>query len=155
MEILRGTRNTVITAGLGLALWLGGVSRGEAVERTLQIEAPATVREGQSLAVAIAASTDAGQGEQVGFLQVEASTDGGRSWTALCYLEKSGPRVTQTVTVMPGPAGTTVVLRARAAFRDGLAGDVDFTGAALRWHATWKAWSEPPARLASIAVTAR
>ncbi len=63
--------------------------------------------------------------------------------------------MSQSASLTPGPAGTTVKLRARAAFRDGLAGDVDCNGAALRWHVGWAEWREPPARHASIPVTAR
>jgi hypothetical protein len=126
-----------------------------AVERTLRLEAPATVVAGQTAEVLISASTDAGQGEQVGFLQAEMSVDDGRTWTAICYLQKSGPSITQPASLTPGPAGTTVKVRVRAAFRDGLAGDVDYTGAALRWHASWNDWKTPPAKHASIAVVAR
>jgi hypothetical protein len=140
---------------LGLGLLLICLGRGEAVERTLQIEAPASVVAGQAITIVIRASTDAGQGEQVGFLQAEMSVDGGKSWTAICYLQKSGPSVTQPASLNAGPAGTTVLVRARAAFRDGLAGDVDYTGAALRWHASWNEWRTPPARHASIAVGVR
>ncbi len=126
-----------------------------AVERTLLIEAPTSVAAGGELMVTISASTDAGQGEQVGFLQAESSMDGGKTWTAIFYLQKSGPKVVQHTSLKPGPVGTTVKLRVRAAFRDGLAGDVDFNGAALRWDGSWKAWQTPPAKQASITVTGR
>lgn len=145
----RGLRNSL---WLGALLWLGPAG---AVEREIRIEAPATVVAGQTLAVVISASTDAGQGEQVGFLQAEGSVDGGKTWTPLFYLDQAGPRVTRPASLAAGAAGTTVKLRVRAAFRDGLAGDVDYRGAALRWHGSWAEWREPPAKHASIAVTAR
>lgn len=149
--VLRSTRlRWCLLAGAMLA----ACGTAGAVERTLKIEAPASVRPGQDLAVTISAGTDAGKGEQVGFLQVEASLDGGRTWTAVCYLQKSGPQVRQSAHLKPGPAGTTVKLRARAAFRDGLAGDVDYNGAAIRWEQSWKDWEEPPARHVNVAVKA-
>lgn len=144
------TKRGLLLGALLLALGSAG-----AVERALLIEAPVSVVAGGELKVAISASTDAGQGEQVGFLQAEASLDGGKTWTAICYLQKSGEQVVQHISLKPGPAGTTVKLRVRAAFRDGLAGDVDYNGAALRWAGGWKAWQTPPAKHASIAVTAR
>jgi hypothetical protein len=137
------------------AAFLLGLGSAGAVERTLRIEAPATVAAGQELVVTISASTDAGQGEQVGFLQAESSVDGGQTWKAICYLQQSGAQVEQRASLKPGAAGTTVKLRARAAYRDGLAGDVDFNGAAIMWKGSWNEWKSPPAKLASIAVTAR
>jgi hypothetical protein len=134
---------------------LMALSQVAAVERTLRIEAPASVAAGGELTVTISASTDAGQGEQVGFLQAESSLDGGKTWTAICYLQKSGPQAVQQSTLKTGPAGSTVRLRVRAAFREGLAGDVDFNGAAIAWKGTWNDWKSPPAKHASIAVTAR
>lgn len=145
-------------AALKRCFWAGvmlaAMGPAGAVERTLTIQAPASIRAGQELKVTISASTDAGKGEQVGFLQAEASLDGGRTWVAVCYLQKSGPQVEQQASLKPGPAGTTVILRARAAFRDGLAGDVDYSGAAVRWEESWKKWQSPPAKQASIAVRA-
>lgn len=131
---------------------LAALGTAGAVERTLQIEAPASARAGQELTLTISASTDAGKGEQVGFLQVEASLDGGKTWQAVCYLQKSGPKVAQPATLKAGPAGSVVKVRARAAYRDGLAGDVDFSGAAIRWDGSWAAWQTPPAKQASVRV---
>lgn len=144
-----GWRNSVWLIAL---LWLGPVG---AVERELRIEAPASVVAGQSFTAVITARTDAGQGEQVGFLHAEWSVDGGKTWKPIFYLERAGPRVTQPASLTPGSAGSTVKLRVRAAFRDGLAGDVDYNGAALRWHESWAEWREPAARHASLVVTAR
>ncbi len=146
----RGLKRSLLVGALLLALDNAG-----AVERTLRIEAAASVVAGRELMVTISASTDAGKGEQVGFLQAEASLDDGKTWTAICYLQKSGPKVVQQTSLKPGAAGTTVKLRVRAAFRDGLAGDVDYAGAAIRWDGSWKDWKSPPTKHASIAVTAR
>jgi hypothetical protein len=137
-------------------IWLGmllvTVASSATVERTLRIEAPEAVTSGRDFAVTISASTDAGQGEQVGFLQAEYSLDQGRTWTAICYLDKAGARVVQPASLKPGPAGSVVLLRVRAAYRDGLAGDVDHTGAAIRWHEQWAHWVEPAALHAQVAV---
>jgi len=143
-------KRCLMTGALLLAL-----GRAGAVERILRIQAPASVPAGQELMVIISASTDAGQGEQVGFLQAESSVDGGKTWTAICYLQRSGAQAEQRASLKPGAAGTTVKLRVRAAYRDGLAGDVDFNGAALMWKGSWNEWKSPPAKHASIAVTAR
>jgi hypothetical protein len=143
-------KKCLLTGGLLAAL----VPMG-AVERTLKIEVPASVGAGKDISVMLSASTDAGKGEQVGFLQVEVSMDEGKTWTAVCYLQKSGPRVAQQATLKAGAAGSTVKLRARAAFRDGLAGDVDYSGAAIRWDGSWNNWQTPPAKQVSVAVTAR
>jgi hypothetical protein len=139
---------------LGLGLLLVGLVQAHALERTLAIQAPATAAAGQPFDVVLAATTDAGHGEQVGFLQADVSINGGETWSALCYLQESGPKVAQTVKVTPGAAGTIIKLRVRAAFRGGLAGDVDYAGAALRWHDAWKEWLSPPARHAVVKVTA-
>lgn len=139
-------RMLVATASL---LWLHPLG---AVERQLRIEAPATASAGREVGVVLQASTDAGQGEQVGFLQAEMSADGGRTWVALCYLQNCGAHVEQRVTLPASPAGTTLRLRVRAAFRGGLAGDVDFSGAAIRWHDSWDEWRDPPAKQVSIPV---
>jgi hypothetical protein len=123
-----------------------------AIERTLTIKAPTRISSGQAFTVTVSAGTDAGQGEQVGFLQVEASVDGGKTWSALFYLQKSGSKVTQQSTLTAGLSGSSVQVRARAAFRDGLAGDVDYRGGAIRWEESWKDWQEPPAKIARITV---
>ena len=137
-----------------IGLLLLAVNRGAAVERYLRIAAPVAVAAGQPFDVILAVGTDAGQGEQVGFLQADMSVDGGKVWTPVCYLTNLGASSRQAQSLKPGPTGSTVRLRVRAAFRGGLAGDVDFSGAALRWHDTWADWAEPPARTATITVKA-
>lgn len=135
-----------------LGMWLAMLGSAGAVERTLKIEAPVAIRAGQEIKVTISAGSDAGKGEKVGFLQAEVSTDGGKTWTAICYLQNCGPQVEQPASVKSGAAGTSVMLRARAAFREGLAGDVDYTGAAIQWEESWKNWAEPPATHRNVAV---
>lgn len=139
----------------GLAVLFATLTRASAVERSLAIRAPATAAAGQAFEVVFTAATNAGQGEQVGFLQAEVSLDGGVKWTAVCYAENLGPDATRSVSITPGAAGSAVQVRVRAAYRGGLAGDVDYTGAALRWHGPWKEWLTPPARHATVNVTAR
>ncbi len=123
-----------------------------AVVRDLRIVAPLTAAAGQDLAVTFIASTDAGQGEHVGFLHAEYSSDGGKTWVAVCYLDNIGSSIRRAGTVKVGPVGTTLQVRVRAAFRGGLAGDVDYKGAAIRWKDTWENWGQPPAKLATVAV---
>ncbi len=140
---------TVVTPFI---LLLGLPVLAGAVERTLTIKTPARIPAGQAFTVTVSAATDAGKGEQIGFLQVEASLDGGKTWEALFYLQKSGPKVTQQARLMAGAGGSSVQVRARAAYRDGLAGDVDYRGGAIRWEESWKDWQEPPAKIARISV---
>jgi len=147
-------RASWVKTGLLAAVSLVALVSAGAVERSLKIEAPVAVRAGKDVIIKISASTDAGKGEQIGFLQAEASLDDGKTWTAICYLQKSGPQVVQDATVKTGAATTMVKLRARAAFRDGLAGDVDFSGAAIRWEGSWKEWQTPPAKWVSVKVAA-
>jgi hypothetical protein len=139
----------LVIAGLAALVSVAGV------ERTLKIEAPTAVRAGKDVLFIVAASTDAGAGEQIGFLQAEASVDGGKIWVPLCYLQKSGPQVSQEASIKTEPSTSAVKIRARVAFRDGLAGDVDYTGAAIRWEESWKEWKTPPAKHVSVNVVAR
>lgn len=139
--------------GVIVALFFGlAQSAAQAAERKLAIEAPSLVDPGSHLVITIAAAADAGQGERVGFLHAEASSDAGKTWTPLVYMDKAGEAVNHTVT-LPVTAGTREVLvRARVAFRGGLAGDVDFRGAAIRWEGSWKDWGEPPGQSVVVAV---
>lgn len=123
------------------------------VHRYVTIDAPATVPAGAEVTLTLAAGTDAGRGEQVGFFQADASMDGGRTWTPLVYLDQAGTATTQTRTLRAGEAGSTLRVRLRVAFRGGLAGDVDLQGAAIRWHESWDDWREPPAISAAVRVT--
>ncbi|MFM1852125.1 MAG: hypothetical protein RIS54_1809 [Verrucomicrobiota bacterium] len=121
-----------------------------AVERTLQVTAPAEVRVGEEVRIAVVAATDAGNGERIGFLQMEYRAEG-TAWAALCYLNNIGPDLRREFR-LPAERAGKIEVRVRVAFRDGLAGDVDFSGAAIRWPDTWEEWAEPPARRAEIVV---
>lgn len=137
-----------------MCLLLGAVIlKGEDVtaDRVLRINAPATVKAGSPLSITVEASTDGLGNEKIGFLQIEASYDGGARWTALCYVNDMGQETTQIV--RPDTSkGPSIIIRARAAYRGGLSGDVDYRGAAIRWDDTWKNWAEPPAKYATITV---
>lgn len=132
--------------------WLGLALAGRAVDRTLSLEAPATVAAGAACPVVLAAGTDAGQGERIGMFHADFSVDGGRTWTGLCYLNDIEAATRQERAITAGPAGSTVKVRFRVAFRGGLAGDVDYAGAALRWNGSWGKWAEPPAKSLTIVV---
>jgi hypothetical protein len=123
-----------------------------AVQRVLEITAPATAGPGAAFLVSVRVSTDAGAGEQIGFLHVEYSTDDGKTWTGLCYEQNDGPAVTRHFNLNTGEADSKTLVRARVAFRGGVAGDVDYTGAAIRWQDSWAKWGQPPARWAEIVV---
>lgn len=125
-----------------------------AVERVVRIDAPATAAGAGQITVSVHARTDAGDGEQIGFFHAEYSIDGGRTWTGFCYEEKAGRTATRPVTFTVGSAGSKALVRARIAFRGGLAGDVDFNGAALKWKDSWEKWQSPPAKFATIRVLA-
>lgn len=137
---------------LGLLATLASVHAGE---RTVEIGGPATVTAASPLTVTILARTNAGQGERIGFFQAEASSDGGRTWQPVCYLDNLAAETQQTINLTAGAAGTVVKVRVRVAFRDGLAGDVDYRGAAIRWTETWGQWREPPAKSLAIVVVAK
>ena len=134
---------------LGLALTLGTATAADA--RVLRIEAPVMVKAGVNATATIVA-TSAGDKERVGFLHAEVSTDGGKTWAPLCYLDNGAAREVRRVTLPAGDAGSTLTLRARAAFRGGPAGDVDFRGEPIKWEESWGKWTEPPARHLTISV---
>ncbi len=135
--------------------FLGCASVGLAVERVLRIEAPAEAVADESVAVALVAGTKAGAHEQVGLLHVDVSRDGGGTWEGLRYLDNLGAETRQEFSLKMGPVGSVLVLRARVAFRGGLAGDVDVTGAAIRWHDVWADWLEPTTRRGVIRARER
>lgn len=123
-----------------------------AVERLLQIEAPAAAPERATVEVTVRASTDAGGAEQVGFLHVDYSVDDGKTWTAVCYDQNLGGAAVRTLRVPTGAAGKRTLVRAKAAYRGGVAGDVDYRGGAIQWQTTWATWGEPPTRTVAIKV---
>ncbi len=124
-----------------------------AANRTLVITAPPSVRPGDSIHVTVTASTDATDGEQISFFQSEYSTDGGKSWVPV-YAEKVGRSATRAFDFPAGAEGSRALVRARMAFRGGKAGDVDFAGTQIAWGGSWGKWETPPAKQASIKVTA-
>jgi len=123
-----------------------------AVNRVVNIIAPAEAAAGSSVNVTVIASTDAADGEQIGFLHAEYSTDEGMTWTQFCNVEKSGAELSRSVSFPVGAKGVKTLVRARVAFRGGKAGDVDFRGNAIQWGETWEKWRTPPARFAIIYV---
>lgn len=122
-----------------------------AVERSLVIEAPRQVAVGAPLQIVISASTNAGSGERIGFFHVEFSREPDGEWVPLAYMDNIGETQRQEFT-LPSDKRGEVRVRARVAFRDGLAGDVDRSGAAMRWHSAWAKWQEPTACYAIILV---
>lgn len=125
-----------------------------AVTRTVTIEAPATVVAGASVAVTVAASTDAMGGEQIGFFHAQYSLDDGKTWTSFCFDEALGGSASRSTQFTAGPAGSKALVRVRVAFRGGKASDVDFTGAPIKWEGSWGKWLTPPTRMTAIKVVA-
>jgi hypothetical protein len=123
-----------------------------AVNRVVRIAAPAEAAAGSSVTITVSASTDAADGEQIGFLHADYSTDEGKTWTQFCYAEKSGAELSRSVSFSVGAKGVKTLIRARVAFRGGKAGDVDFKGTAIQWSDTWEKWRTPPTRFAIIYV---
>lgn len=126
-----------------------------AANRVLDIIAPAEVTPGSQVSVTILASTDAGGGEQVGFVHADYSNDDGKTWTKFCYAEQSGAEFSRQISFPAGAKGVKCIIRARVAFRGGKAGDVDFKGGAIQWGDTWEKWRTPPTRFAIIYVNGR
>ncbi len=123
-----------------------------AVERVLKIEAPAEATANGEVRFTVRASTDAGANERVGFFHIESSTDGGKTWVGQCFEQNMGASAARLFIVKAGAAGTKTMLRARVAFRGGKAGDVDYTGAAIKWQESWTNWGEPPTRIATVEI---
>lgn len=138
---------------VGLLLAMG--SAPAAINREFRIAAPSASAAGAKIDITVEMSTDAGEGEHIAFLQAEYSVDGGRTWTGCWAEDKLGPRATRSFSFTAGAAGTESQVRARVAYRGGVAGAVDCTGAAIRWFDTWKKWREPPAKSVHIAIGAR
>jgi hypothetical protein len=123
-----------------------------AVDRLAAIAAPGEVAPGGEARVVLMASTDAKDGEKIGFVHSEYSTDGGKTWRNLCYLENADASIERSSVIVGGPAGTMIVVRLRVAFRGGRSGDVDFRGRPIDWDGAWAEWRSPPARIAIIYV---
>ena len=123
-----------------------------AADRVLQIVAPKTAKAESTVHATVMASSKGAGAEQIGFLQVEYSVDGGENWTVVCYDENVGAQASRTFDMKVGEAGGEAVVRARVAFRGGAAGDVGFDGNIIKWDTTWDTWGTPPARRSVIAV---
>lgn len=124
-----------------------------AVNRAVTITAPAEAAAGSTVSVVVSASTNAADGEQIGFLHSEYSTDGGKTWTQMVYLMESGPSAAREASFPVGAKGDKCIIRARVAFRGGRAKDVDVTGKAVEWNGTWEKWRAPCTKYAVIYVT--
>jgi hypothetical protein len=142
----------LLFAVLGLA---GAGVAASAANRTVSITAPATAVAGSKVTVTVAAGTDAGGGERIGFFHADYSVDGGVTWTAISYATNEGTSSKRSATFTAGAAGSKAMVRIRVAFRGGKAGDVDFIGKPIAWESSWSKWEEPPAKTASIAVLAK
>ncbi|MBI2813953.1 MAG: hypothetical protein HYX71_06690 [Opitutae bacterium] len=124
-----------------------------AVNRAISIEVPAEVAPGGAVSVTVHASTDASDGEQIGFLHADYSIDGGKTWTQFCYTEKSGAKLSRQTVFAANAKGGKAIVRVRAAFRGGGAGDVDCKGGAIQWNDSWQKWRSPAAKYAIIQVS--
>ena len=123
-----------------------------AVDRLVSISAPSEARPGSPVHVSVMASTDAIDGEQIGFLHAQYSVDGGATWIAICFEEKVGALLERTVDFTAGAAGSKIVVRARAAFRGGKAGDVDVKGGPIKWDESWGNYRAPMGKFSIIYV---
>ena len=126
-----------------------------AVNRDITITVPAQATAGSKVNVVIAARTDAGGGEQIGFFHADYSVDGGVTWTAIRYSTKSGQKASVSTIFTAPEANAKAIIRVRIAFRGGKSGDVDYVGKAIDWNGTWNAWQEPPAKFATVAIVAK
>jgi hypothetical protein len=126
-----------------------------AANRVLFISAPPEVAPGGTVTVSISASTDAGDGEEIGFLHAEYSIDAGKTWSPIIYAQKVGPMTDKQIVFVAGANGVKTLIRARAAFRGGKAGDVDRLGNAIDWNGSWENWRAPCTKFAIIYVTGR
>ena len=129
------------------------VPKVAAVNRTIGIKAPAEVAAGSAVSVTVHASTDASDGEQIGFLHADYSIDGGTTWTQFCYTEKSGAKLSRQTVFTANAKGGKAIVRVRVAFRGGAAGDVDCKGGAILWGDSWQKWRSPAAKYAIIQVS--
>ena len=126
-----------------------------AVSREISITAPATATAGSKVTITVAARTDAGSGEHVGFFHSDYSVDNGVTWTAISYALNTGLKASYSATFAVKEAGSKALVRVRVAFRGGKAGDVDYVGKAIEWDGSWNKWKEPPAKIQTISVIAK
>lgn len=136
----------------GIVALLAALPAAAAVNRVFQLTVPAAAAPGAKVDVRLWLHTDAGEGEAIAFLQAEYSTDGGKTWTSAWAEQDLGTTADRGFSFTAGAAGTQCKVRARVAYRGGVAGAVDCEGAAIRWFDTWKNWREPPAKSAVVNV---
>ncbi|MBL9217164.1 MAG: hypothetical protein JNG82_01645 [Opitutaceae bacterium] len=137
-----------------IILWLLLCSSACATTRILEVSAPGSVTAGQSFTVSTWASTDAGDGEQIGFYHGQYSTDGGATWAWFTADVNLGTSAARNAYITAGGAGSTIIVWAKIAFRDGGSGDVAYDGSAIDWGGSWDANLSPPAKFAYISVVA-
>jgi hypothetical protein len=136
-----------------LAILLATVAvPARSADRTAAILVPNQVAPGADFRVVLLGSTDALDGEKIGFLHADYSVDGGKHWVSLCYLENGDTDVDRAFNLTAGPLGSKILVRLRVAFRGGRAGDVDYRGGPIEWDGNWAGWRAPPARFAIIYV---
>ncbi len=129
-----------------------GTTPAVAVERTLKILAPVKAVSGQHVRISIRAGTDAGDGEHILFLHIDFSEDGGATWRTFTYNQDLGVSEICDYRFLTGAPGSRFAVRARAAFRGGRSGDVDYRGQPIDWNGSWTRWDAPPARLVEVEV---
>ena len=139
---------------LFFCLTVAAVPAIAAVNRTVTITTPASAKAAGPLQFTVTAATEAGDAEQIAFFHAECSNDNGATWQTR-YAENVGRKVTRQIDFQAGPAGSKALVRVRVAFRGGKAGDVDYTGAKIDWNGSWTKWETPPAKHASVTVSAR
>lgn len=127
----------------------------QAATRTISISAPASTPAGSHIHVVVGASTDAGDGEKIGFLHSEFSLDGGATFKPITYITDGKAAVQAGQEVVAGAAGTKIVVRVRVAYRGGKAGDVDYDGKPINWEKSWSKWEEPPTKTVTVDVVAK
>ncbi len=127
----------------------------QAANRVLFISAPPEVAPGDTVSVSIIASTDTDDGEEIGFLHAEYSIDAGKTWLPIVYAQKAGTITEKQFVFVAVTNGVRTLIRARAAFRGGKAGDVDRLGNAIDWNGSWENWRAPCAKFAIIYVKDR
>ncbi len=137
-----------------LFMTVAAVPAFAAVNRTVTITTPASAKAGEPLQFSVTVATEAGDAEQVAFFHAEYSNDNGTTWQTR-YAENVGRKVTRQIDFQAGPAGSKALVRVRVAFRGGKAGDVDYTGGKIDWNGSWTKWETPPAKHASITISAR
>jgi hypothetical protein len=123
-----------------------------AATRSIVAGTPRRAAPGAKLSIPVVASSEVGGGEKIGFFHGEVSLDGGKTWDGFCFEANLPASVTRQAHVQAGSAGTTIMIRVRVAFRGGAAGDVDYTGSAIKWADSWEKWGEPPAKYFRIPV---